>query len=101
MPDCPARRKGSSMAKIIVASVPLYGHVTPMSAIAADLVRRGHEVTFLTGSRFCGLIEATGAIHVPLRGVADLDYTRVDEIYPELATIPPGPQLLAAELRHL
>jgi UDP:flavonoid glycosyltransferase YjiC (YdhE family) len=32
----------------MVAAVPIYGNFVPLRAIVADLVRRGHDVTFLT-----------------------------------------------------
>jgi UDP:flavonoid glycosyltransferase YjiC (YdhE family) len=36
------------MTRIIIAATPVYGHVAPLRAIAANLVGRGYPVTFLT-----------------------------------------------------
>jgi MGT family glycosyltransferase len=88
------------MAQIIVAASPATGHFTPMRAIAADLVRRGHEVTVTTGSRFRSSVEATGARFVPLRGAADFDADDEETNFPEMKDIPPGPERLGFGLRN-
>ncbi|HJA05366.1 MAG TPA: hypothetical protein H9800_10965 [Candidatus Microbacterium stercoravium] len=49
------------MTSIALMSVPLHGHVHPMLGLAAELVRRGHEVTFASGEDFADVIAATGA----------------------------------------
>ena len=61
------------MSTIILASVPIHGHVTPLLAIARHLVGRGDRVRFITGARFGEAVAATGATHVPLPGEADFD----------------------------
>ncbi|MFE6862303.1 glycosyltransferase [Nocardia sp. NPDC057668] len=48
------------MARYLVAASPIPGHVAPMLTVAADLARRGHEVRFLTGSRFAESVAAQG-----------------------------------------
>lgn len=40
---------------------PAFGHINTTLPIAAELVRRGHRVTFATNSRFESLAAATGA----------------------------------------
>lgn len=51
------------MSAYHVAFMPLpeFGHVSPTLPIVAELVRRGHRVTFATTSRFESLVAATGA----------------------------------------
>ncbi|MFF2371529.1 glycosyltransferase [Agromyces sp. NPDC058110] len=61
------------MSNYLLCSNPIQGHVSPMIAIAHDLVSRGHDVTVLTGSRFRAAVEAAGATHRALGGVADYD----------------------------
>lgn len=61
------------MPSILIASVPIHGHVSPLAAVAAGLVERDFEVRFLTGSRFEDTIRATGATFVPLPAEADYD----------------------------
>lgn len=61
------------MRAIVMASVPIFGHVTPMISLAAEMTGRGREVRFLTGRRFRDLVEQAGATFVPLPREADFD----------------------------
>lgn len=54
------------MARYLVAASPLTGHVMPMLAIAVDLQRRGHDVTFLSGPRYREAISRLGIAAVCL-----------------------------------
>lgn len=73
------------MATYLLCSTPVHGHVMPMLAVAADLVRRGHRVVMLTGSRFAAQVAAVGAEHRPLHGIADFDDRDVDAYLPHRA----------------
>ncbi|WP_067691231.1 glycosyltransferase [Nocardia jejuensis] len=48
------------MARYLVAASPIPGHVAPMLAVATELVRRGHQVRFLTASSFLDAAAAQG-----------------------------------------
>jgi MGT family glycosyltransferase len=48
--------------------MPAYGHVNPSLAIASELVRRGHRVSYFVGEQFREAVLATGAEFV---GYAD------------------------------
>lgn len=61
------------MSNYLLCANPVQGHVAPIIAIARDLVARGHDVTVLTGSRFRDAVEAAGAAHRALGGIADYD----------------------------
>lgn len=61
------------MSTYLLCANPVQGHVAPIIAIARDLVARGHDVTVLTGSRFREAVEAAGAAHRALGGIADYD----------------------------
>jgi UDP:flavonoid glycosyltransferase YjiC (YdhE family) len=61
------------MPSIIIAAMPIHGHVTPLLAPARHLAGRGDRVRFLTGSRFAEVVAATGAEYVPLPAEADFD----------------------------
>jgi UDP:flavonoid glycosyltransferase YjiC (YdhE family) len=89
------------MGKLIMAAAPLYGRVAPMRAIAAELRRRGHDITFLTGSMFREFVEGSGVSFVPLTGVADFDIGRLDELVPGRASTPSGPQRTGMDLQRL
>ncbi len=60
-----------------------------MLPIAAELVRRGHRVQVLTGSRFSGHVAATGAEHIPLPAACDFDGNDLDAAFPERTTKKP------------
>ncbi|MFJ8108971.1 glycosyltransferase [Streptomyces sp. NPDC096132] len=89
------------MAQVIAAATPFHGHVQPVLTIAADLVRRGHEVTVLTGARFADDVRATGARHVSLPPAADFDDRKLDVYFPERAAIPQGPAQLEYDMKYI
>ena len=62
------------MAEILLLSVPVFGHVKPMLAIARELVRRGHRVRWLSGAAFRQRVEGTGATFSGF--VEGFDYSR-------------------------
>lgn len=88
------------MSKIIIASSPIYGHFMPMRAIAVDLVRRGHDVTILSGREFRESAESAGAAFVPFTGKADLDLGELLTA-PERLALPGGPAQFEWDMRHL
>jgi MGT family glycosyltransferase len=61
------------MTSIIIASVPMHGHVIPLLSVAQRFVERGDDVRFITGARFAEQVAATGATHIPLPADADYD----------------------------
>lgn len=67
------------MGAFVLASVPIFGHVSPMTRLAAELVDRGHQIRFITGRRFSALVQGTGAEFVPLPAGADFDDRVVNE----------------------
>jgi MGT family glycosyltransferase len=75
------------MATIIVASIPVHGHVTPMLTVAESFVRRGDDVRFVTGSRYADKVAATGASFVPLPAEADFDDQQLLASFPERAQL--------------
>ena len=89
------------MSSIVIGSVPIYGHVTPLLPVARHFVERGYRVRFVTGSRFARSVEATGAEHVPLPAEADYD-DRQDwnQTFPERATLK-GTKALAHDIEHI
>ncbi|MEV6032462.1 nucleotide disphospho-sugar-binding domain-containing protein [Nonomuraea sp. NPDC052116] len=89
------------MPEIIIAATPANGHVAPLLTVAADLVRRGHEVTFLTGTRFKERAEAVGAYFTALPEEADYDDRRMDLEFPERGQLPPGPVQLGFDVKHI
>jgi UDP:flavonoid glycosyltransferase YjiC (YdhE family) len=86
---------------IMIATMPIHGHVTPLLAVARHFAERGDRVRFLTGARFAGIIEATGAEHLPLPAEADFD-DRQDwnETFPERAALK-GTKAVAHDIEHV
>lgn len=72
------------MSKILVATVPLTGHVQPMLLLVQSLVERGHEVTWYAAKKFAPAIAKVGARHAPMRPSIDWDDTDVEAALPVL-----------------
>ncbi|WP_105969984.1 glycosyltransferase [Streptomyces geranii] len=89
------------MAQVIAAATPFHGHVQPLLTIVAELVRRGHEVEVLTGSRFAGAVRDAGARHVALPSAADFDDRKLDVYFPERSAIPAGPAQLEYDMKYI
>ena len=48
------------MARILIGTAPIIGHVNPFGPLARALVARGHEVRWNTSATFREPIKATG-----------------------------------------
>ncbi len=88
------------MASILIASVPVHGHVTPLLPLAREFVARGDRVRFLTGSRFRDVVAATGSEHVPLPASADFDDRAVGERFPGRERMSPV-RAMAHDIEHV
>jgi UDP:flavonoid glycosyltransferase YjiC (YdhE family) len=89
------------MASILIAAVPVHGHVTPLLAVARHFCARGDRVRFLTGSRFAEAVKATGAQHVALPPDADFDDTQdLGEQFPERIGLS-GAKSIAFDVEHV
>ncbi|QTI69299.1 glycosyltransferase [Gordonia polyisoprenivorans] len=71
------------MARILLCSTPLAGHVGPMTAVGHGMVERGHEVIMVTGSRFANHVTDAGLTMHPLAGIADFDERDPDSFLPD------------------
>jgi MGT family glycosyltransferase len=72
-----------SLSHILVCVVPLPGHVNPMLAAAQHLSSVGHNITVLTTDVFRDRVIAAGLDFEPLTGIADFDYRRLDDFFPD------------------
>ena len=61
------------MAKILIATVPILGHVSPFSPLAKGLVARGHEVLWYTGAKYADRATRAGARYLPFVVARDYD----------------------------
>lgn len=71
--------------RVLVATVPLTGHVHPMLLVVRALVERGHEVVWYGAGKFAAMIEAAGARFAPMRAAPDWDDADVEGAFPALA----------------
>src|SRR5690606_3857874 len=85
------------MGRFLLSAMPFTGHVTPISAVADELVRRGHEVRIHTGSRFRDRVERVGARLVPWDRAPDFDENDLAATFPRLQGRK-GPRQLFANL---
>jgi UDP:flavonoid glycosyltransferase YjiC (YdhE family) len=53
------------MARFLICTISVIGHVSPALPIARELVNRGHQVYWYTGSGFQAKVESTGAHFIP------------------------------------
>jgi UDP:flavonoid glycosyltransferase YjiC (YdhE family) len=70
------------VARILIATVPILGHVNPALSIAKELLRRGHEVAWYTGRRYQEAIERIGAEFWPWMEARDYDDSDFDRQFP-------------------
>jgi UDP:flavonoid glycosyltransferase YjiC (YdhE family) len=81
------------MARFLIATMPITGHVGPGIPIARKLVERGHEVRWYTGSRFQAKVEATGARYIPMHAAYDFDDLAINDAFPGRAALKDFAQL--------
>ncbi len=72
------------MARILVTSLPFAGHVGPMTAVAAELTRRGHEVVAYSGARYRQRFVAAGAAWLPWNFATDFDDSDLAATFPQV-----------------
>ncbi len=70
------------MARLLVATVPLTGHVHPMLPLVRALIARGHHVQWYAAKKFARSIQATGATFAPMRAAHDWDDAEVEAALP-------------------
>ncbi len=88
------------MSHILVCIVPAPGHINPLLAIAQHLNSVGHSVTVLTGDVFRDKVISAGLDFVPVTGIANYDYRRLDELFPDKRNLR-GTDLLIFYLKQL
>ncbi|HYP43746.1 MAG TPA: hypothetical protein VEQ66_00925, partial [Propionibacteriaceae bacterium] len=68
--------------KVLVAVVPMAGHVGPVTGLVAELVDRGHQVRVYTGSRYRQRFTDLGATVVPWSAAQDFDEDNLRATFP-------------------
>ncbi|KAF7532408.1 hypothetical protein G7054_g7985 [Neopestalotiopsis clavispora] len=89
---------------VLICSTPVSGHIIPMMAITRQLVLRGYEVCFVSGSGYRKQVEAAGASFVPVGGYGDFyDLTSwdLDQDWPAGKKHMEGPDCFNHDLIHI
>ena len=68
--------------KVMIAVVPLAGHVGPISGLVRELVSRGHQVRVYTGARYRQRFTDLGATVVPWSAAQDFDEDDIGATFP-------------------
>ncbi|MGI5442936.1 glycosyltransferase [Streptomyces shenzhenensis] len=89
------------MARIVVASTPAHGHVSPLLTAATALSARGHDVTMLTGARFESAVTAAKVAFTPLPAASDYDDRNLTECFPERTQVTAGIEQVGFDLMHI
>ncbi|HNX06215.1 MAG TPA: glycosyltransferase [Bacteroidales bacterium] len=76
------------MANILVASVPLSGHVNPAVPLVKRLIASGHTVSWYCGKNYRQLIESTGASFYPFKEARDFHDHTIRAEFPKLPEKP-------------
>ncbi|MBD2037021.1 glycosyltransferase [Leptolyngbya sp. FACHB-321] len=66
------------MARFLLGTIPVIGHVSPAVPVVRELIKRGHEVCWYTGQAFQTTVEQTGAKFAPIRSW--LDYSDLKNV---------------------
>ncbi|WP_029001175.1 glycosyltransferase [Azohydromonas australica] len=72
------------MARLLVATVPMTGHVRPMAALVRALAQRGHAIAWQTGRKFEPLVRDSGAAFRPMAPDTDWDDADIEAAFPGL-----------------
>jgi UDP:flavonoid glycosyltransferase YjiC (YdhE family) len=75
------------VARFLVSTHPITGHVLPGIPIVAELVRRGHDVHWYVGAKFRAKAERAGATFEPYGRALDYDDADYDAAFPERARL--------------
>jgi len=88
------------MARILVASIPVVGHINPLVPIVRALCARGHEVAWYTGAKYRAKVEATGARWYGLTSARDYDDAALDRAFPRRTALS-GLAKLKFDMKHV
>src|SRR3954453_22369943 len=87
------------MARILIGTAPIIGHVNPFVPLARALVARGHEVWWTTSATFRESIAATGVRFVPSRPARDFKEFRREDFVAGGAKLQ-GVAALKVDIKH-
>jgi MGT family glycosyltransferase len=69
------------MARILMATVPMSGHVNPGTLLARALIQKGHSVTWYCSDYYKERITATGASFEPFKSAPNYNDRNIHQLY--------------------
>jgi UDP:flavonoid glycosyltransferase YjiC (YdhE family) len=90
----------SNMTRILIATTPAAGHVTPFAPLAKALVARGHDVRWYTASKYRQVVEASGASFAGYQRARDIDDAKLDLEFPQRGRLR-GLAQLKHDMKHV
>jgi len=87
--------------KVVVASVPIVGHVNSMLSISKILKQNGHQVLAYTASTYGQRFKALGADFSAFPRAIDYDLTDSDGMLPDRRLLAPGIDRLLFDWEHV
>jgi UDP:flavonoid glycosyltransferase YjiC (YdhE family) len=88
------------MARILVSSIPVIGHINPLVPIVREARKRGHEVCWCTGAKYRSRVEETGAQFVSFKAARDYDDAQIEREFPDRAQLR-GIAQLKFDMKHV
>ncbi len=88
------------MAKVLIATIPVRGHVAPFLPVARMLRQCGHEVAWYTGMKYSGAPRAADVVHLPYRAAQSFDDADFDLGFPERSKVS-GLAQLRFDMKHI
>jgi MGT family glycosyltransferase len=68
----------------MMTAMPFAGHARPLRSVAAELVRRGHDVRVYTGRTYTEMFDEVGARGVPWSAAPDFDERDLSATFPRM-----------------
>jgi MGT family glycosyltransferase len=88
------------MARILLATVPVIGHIAPLLPLCRALSAHGHDVAWYTGAAYRSRVEAAGARFFGYQQAREYDDSRLDEEFPQRKKFK-GIQQLIFDMKHV
>jgi UDP:flavonoid glycosyltransferase YjiC (YdhE family) len=88
------------MARILIGTVPILGHINPFLPLVRELAARGHELRWYTGAKYRGVVAAAGATYAPMVEARDYDDANTDAAFPGRDQLA-GAEQLKFDMKHI
>jgi len=82
-----ARLRDGAKRKILFANIPADGHFSPLTGLAVQLKKAGHDVRWYTGPSYALKIEELGIPYYLFVKAKEVTVHNIDEVFPERKTI--------------